>query len=109
MIERSKIIGLVLAAMILGVVVVVASRSRELSYRGRSLTNWLKRYAYASLDKVQRTWDCGEAIRVVGKERAVRLPLRMDWALLAGLFLEPWSIFQTWTAIVQVGLLDFRA
>jgi flagellar biosynthesis/type III secretory pathway M-ring protein FliF/YscJ len=40
--KRSKIIGLVLAALILGVIVVVASWSREPGYHGRRLTSWLK-------------------------------------------------------------------
>jgi HEAT repeat protein len=75
--KRCKIIGLVLAALIVGFIVVVASWSREPSYHGRTLTNWLKQFSDASLDEVQRQAEAEAAIRAIGVERAVPHLLRM--------------------------------
>jgi hypothetical protein len=78
--KRSKIIGLVLAALILGVIVVVGSWSREPSYRGRTLTSWLKERSRALRDDEQPTSEAAVAIRAIGAERAMPHLLRMAQA-----------------------------
>lgn len=78
--KRSKIIGLVLAALILGVIVVVGSWSREPSYRGRTLTSWLRQYSGAPRDYTQPTSEAAVAIRAIGAERAMPHLLRMAQA-----------------------------
>jgi HEAT repeat protein len=78
--KRSKIIGLVLAALILGVIVVVASRSREPSYRGRTLTSWLKECSGDLGSGGLPSSEAAVAIRVIGAERAMPHLLRMAHA-----------------------------
>jgi hypothetical protein len=75
--RRSKIIGLVLAALVLGLVVVFASWSRDPSYRGRTLTSWLKQYSDAPLDEIQRRSEAETAIRAIGAEKSMRHLLMM--------------------------------
>jgi HEAT repeat protein len=75
--KRGRSVGFLLAALILGSIVALASRSRDPSYGGRTLTSWLKDYSDAALDEVQRRSRCEEAIRAIGAEKAVPHLLRM--------------------------------
>src|ERR1035437_5324187 len=77
MTKRGKMFCFFLAALILGSIVVLASRSRDPSYGGRTLTAWLQNYSDAALDKVQRRSRCEEAIRAIGAERSTPYLLRM--------------------------------
>jgi HEAT repeat protein len=78
--KRSKIIGLVLAALILGVIVLVASWSREPSYDGRTLTSWLKESSAAPRGEAQPTSEAAVAIRAIGAGRVTPHLLRMAQA-----------------------------
>ena len=69
--KRRKMVGFVLVALVLGLITVLASRSREPSYGGRTLGAWLKDYSDAALDEVQRRSRCEEAVRAIGPEESV--------------------------------------
>ncbi|MCX6923609.1 MAG: HEAT repeat domain-containing protein, partial [Verrucomicrobia bacterium] len=78
--KRSKIIGLALAALVLGLLAVVGSWSREPSYRGRSLTSWLKQCSQQGFVEPARQAEAEAAIREIGAERALPHLLRMAQA-----------------------------
>ena len=75
--KRGRIVGFFLAVLVLGSIVVLASRSRDPRYGGRALTAWLKDYSDAALDEVQRRSRCEEAIRAIGAKKAMPHLLKM--------------------------------
>ena len=70
--RRSKIVGLGLAALAMGLVVFLVSGLKEESYHGRTLTSWLQQYSDAPLDQMQSRAAAEEAVRTIGAERALR-------------------------------------
>jgi HEAT repeat protein len=75
--KRAKILGLALAAFILGLALVVAARGAEPKYRGRTLTSWLQQYSDTPLMETQRLAEAQEAIRAIGAQKALPTVLRL--------------------------------
>jgi HEAT repeat protein len=70
--KRRKILGFGLLALIVGIVAVLGSWSREPSYRGRTLTSWLQQCWDAPGNEVERRSEAEVAIRTIGAEKAMR-------------------------------------
>jgi HEAT repeat protein len=64
-------VALVLAALVLGLVVVVASRTAEPRYRGRTLSSWLQQHWQTGSMETQRVAEIETAIRAIGAQKAL--------------------------------------
>src|SRR5208337_3351517 len=69
--RRAKSAALVLATLVLGLVGVVASRTAEPRYRGRTLGSWLQQCSDTPLMETQRLAEAQEALRAIGARRAL--------------------------------------
>jgi HEAT repeat protein len=69
--RRSKTTTLALAALVLGLIVVVASRTAEPRYRERTLSSWLHQCWQTSMDETQRLAQAQEAVRAIGARKAL--------------------------------------
>jgi HEAT repeat protein len=71
MTRRGKMVALLLAALVLCLVAVLASRTAEPRYRGRTLSSWLQqRWQTGSMD-TQRVAEVETAIHAIGAEKAL--------------------------------------
>jgi HEAT repeat protein len=71
MTRRRKSAALAVAALVMGLVVVVASRTAEPRYQGRTLSSWLQQCWQTSLNETQRLAQAEEAIRAIGARNAL--------------------------------------
>ena len=69
--KRRKTAALALAALVLCSVVLVASRTAEPRYQGRTLSSWLQQRWQTPLDETQRLTQAQEAIRAIGARKAL--------------------------------------
>ena len=71
MTRRRKSAALAVAALVMGLVAVVASRTAEPKYQGRTLSSWLQQGWQTSLNETQRLAQAEEAIRAIGARSAL--------------------------------------
>jgi HEAT repeat protein len=71
MTRRGKTVALVLAALVLCLVAVVASRTAEPRYKGRTLSSWLQQHWQTGSMDTQRVAEIETAIRAIGAEKAL--------------------------------------
>jgi HEAT repeat protein len=75
--KHGKMLGVGLLALILGTVAVFAWRSREPSYRGRTLTSWLQQVSDTPLSETQQLSEAQAAVRAIGAEKALPILLKL--------------------------------
>src|ERR1017187_7628951 len=69
--RRSKTVALVLAVLVPCLVAVLASRTAEPRYRGRTLSSWLQQHWQTGSMDTQRVAEVETAIRAIGAEKAL--------------------------------------
>jgi HEAT repeat protein len=75
--KRSKIVGLILGGLILGVGIIVFLQTKEPCYQDRTLRSWLEQRANAPWPDAPGNQEACKAIRAIGAERALPHLLRM--------------------------------
>ena len=71
MTRRGKTLTLVLAALVLCLVAVLASRTAEPRFRGRALSSWLQQHWQTGSMDTQRVAEVETAIRAIGAEKVL--------------------------------------
>ena len=71
MTRRAKMFALVLVALLLCLIAVLASRTAEPRYRGRTLSSWLQQHWQTGSMDTQRVAEVETAIRAIGAEKAL--------------------------------------
>src|ERR1035437_37416 len=87
---RSKTLALALVALVLCLVAVLASRTAEPRYRGRTLSSWLQQHWQTGSMETQRVAEVETAIRAIGAEKA--LPTLLSLVKTKETPLRAWAI-----------------
>ena len=69
--KRRTFLGLAIAVSALAVILVIASRSAEPTYKGRPLISWLAQCSATPLNETQRLAQAQAAVRTIGAPKAL--------------------------------------